>query len=41
LKKDDRYRTVRLDYHDGLRYPMLKRIEGVPDRLEAILQPLK
>ncbi len=41
LKKDDRYRTVRLDYHDGLRYPMLKRIEGVPDRLDAILQPLK
>jgi len=41
LKKDDRYRTVRLDYHDGLRYPILKRIDGVPDRLDAILQPLK
>lgn len=41
LKKDDRYRTVRIDYHDGLKYPHLARIDGTPDRLEAILQPLK
>lgn len=41
LKKDDRYRTVRIDYHDGLKYPHLVRIDGTPDQLEAILQPLK
>jgi len=41
LKKDDHYRTVSLDYHDGLKYPHLVRIEGTPDRLTAILQPVK
>lgn len=40
LKKDDRYRTVSFDYHEGLKYPHLVRIEGTPDRLGAILQPL-
>jgi hypothetical protein len=28
-------------YHDGLKYPHLVRIEGTPDRLAAIFQPLK
>lgn len=41
LKKDDRYRTVSMDYHEGLKYPHLVRIEGTPDRLSAILAPLK
>jgi predicted metalloprotease with PDZ domain len=41
LKKDDRYRTVSLDYHEGLKYPHLARIEGTPDRLSAILAPMK
>ncbi|MET3107322.1 putative metalloprotease with PDZ domain [Oxalobacteraceae bacterium GrIS 1.18] len=41
LKKDDRYRTVRIDYHEGLKYPHLVRIEGTPDRLSAILKPMK
>ncbi|PRC91201.1 M61 family metallopeptidase [Solimicrobium silvestre] len=41
LKKDDRYHTVSIDYHDGLKYPHLVRIEGTPDRLTTILQPLK
>ncbi|WP_298159929.1 peptidase M61 [Brevundimonas sp.] len=27
------YRTVIFDYHDGLKYPHLERIEGTPDRL--------
>ena len=39
LKKDDRFRTIRFDYHDGLRYPHLERIEGTPDRLGDILAP--
>jgi predicted metalloprotease with PDZ domain len=33
VKDGDRYRTVSLDYHDGLRYPHLERIPGTPDRL--------
>jgi predicted metalloprotease with PDZ domain len=41
LKKDDRYLTERIDYHEGLRYPRLERIETTPDRLETIFRPLK
>jgi predicted metalloprotease with PDZ domain len=41
VKKGPVYRTVSLDYHDGLRYPHLERIPGTKDRLEAILTPLK
>jgi predicted metalloprotease with PDZ domain len=40
FKKDDRFRTERIDYHDGLKYPHLQRIEGTPDRLEAIFKPM-
>ncbi|GAA0652346.1 M61 family metallopeptidase [Brevundimonas lenta] len=39
LKKGDRFRTIRFDYHGGLRYPHLERIEGTPDRLGDILTP--
>ncbi|MBN8481828.1 MAG: M61 family metallopeptidase [Xanthomonadales bacterium] len=35
----DRFRTVRIDYHGGLRYPRLERIAGSPDRLGDILAP--
>ncbi|WP_312688223.1 M61 family metallopeptidase, partial [Brevundimonas nasdae] len=28
IKSGDRFRTVAFDYHDGLRYPRLERIEG-------------
>jgi predicted metalloprotease with PDZ domain len=41
LKRGDEYRTVSLDYHDGLRMPHLERVDSVPDRLNAILSPLK
>ncbi|HAT32270.1 MAG TPA: peptidase M61 [Janthinobacterium sp.] len=41
VKKGTQFRTVALDYHAGLRYPRLERIAGAPDRLQAILQPLK
>jgi predicted metalloprotease with PDZ domain len=41
VKDFDRYRTIALDYHGGLRYPHLERIEGKPDRLTAILAPRK
>lgn len=39
VKAGDYYRTVRIDYRDGLRYPHLVRIEGTPDRLSQILAP--
>ncbi|MFA9215987.1 MAG: peptidase M61, partial [Sphingomonadaceae bacterium] len=41
VKRGTQFRTIALDYHGGLRYPRLERIPGTPDRLEAILQPLK
>ena len=40
LKKGTHFRTVALDYHGGLKYPRLQRIEGTPDRLQGILQAL-
>ena len=36
VKEFNRYRTVTLDYQDGLRYPHLQRIEGTPDCLSKI-----
>jgi predicted metalloprotease with PDZ domain len=39
LKNGDRFRTVRIDYHDGLRYPRLQRDDSVPARLDQILAP--
>lgn len=38
VKEFDRYRTIAIDYHDGLRYPHLERISGTPDRLGPIFQ---
>lgn len=35
----DRYRTVRIAYFEGLKYPQLQRIEKSPDRVGAILKP--
>jgi predicted metalloprotease with PDZ domain len=39
VKNGNRYSTVRIDYHDGLRYPRLIRHADVPARLDAILAP--
>ncbi len=33
------YQTLSLDYHDGIRYPHLERIPGIPDMLAAIVAP--
>jgi predicted metalloprotease with PDZ domain len=33
------YKTIAMPYYDGMRYPSLQRIDGVPDRLDEILQP--
>jgi predicted metalloprotease with PDZ domain len=34
----DQFRTVKIDYHGGLRYPHLARIENTDERLDAIGQ---
>jgi predicted metalloprotease with PDZ domain len=39
LKDGERFRTVAIEDHGGLRYPKLVRVEGLPDRLSAILAP--
>jgi predicted metalloprotease with PDZ domain len=41
VKNEDHYRTVRVDYHDGLRYPRLQRDPSVPARLDEIVTPRK
>ena len=38
VKNFDQYQTLRIDYHDGLKYPHLERIEGKPDRLSELLK---
>jgi hypothetical protein len=37
VRQGDLYRTVRIDYHEGLRYPHLERIDGTASRLDDIL----
>ncbi|HEY3517416.1 MAG TPA: peptidase M61 [Gammaproteobacteria bacterium] len=39
LRNGDQYRTIALDYHDGLRYPHLERDDAASDRLTEILSP--
>ena len=39
VKNFDEYKTVRIDYHDGLKYPHLVRDTGKPDTLSALLKP--
>jgi predicted metalloprotease with PDZ domain len=41
VRNDDRYRTVRLNYRDGLRYPHLEREPSQPALLDDILAPRK
>lgn len=40
LKREDQFLTVNIDYHGGLRYPHLERVEGTPDLLDAVLAPV-
>jgi predicted metalloprotease with PDZ domain len=39
VREGDRFRTVRLDYHGGLRYPHLERDPNRPDLLGTIFAP--
>ena len=38
VKNFDEYKTVRIDYHDGLKYPHLVRDTGKPDTLGVLLK---
>jgi predicted metalloprotease with PDZ domain len=40
VSNDNEFRTVRLNYHDGEKYPRLERVQGTPDLLDQILKPL-
>lgn len=39
VKDFNRYRSIDIRYHEGLRYPALERIAGKPDYMSAILNP--
>ncbi|MFL6591881.1 MAG: M61 family metallopeptidase [Luteimonas sp.] len=41
VREFNRYRTIDVDYHGGLRYPHLERIAGTPDYLTQILAARK
>ncbi|MBC3876874.1 M61 family metallopeptidase [Undibacterium sp. FT79W] len=41
VRHGEYYRTIKLDYFEGLKYPALVRNNLVPDRLSKILTPLK
>ena len=41
VKDGDHFKVVDLKYNGGLRYPRLERIEGKPDLLSKIYEPLK
>jgi predicted metalloprotease with PDZ domain len=39
IKDGEYYKTLRVDYHGGERYPHLVRVEGAPDLLAEIIAP--
>ncbi len=41
IKDRDQIKPVTVDYHGGMRYPHLERVDGTPDRLDAILSPVQ
>jgi len=41
VKDGDHFKVVEIKYNGGLRYPRLERIEGKPDLLSKIYEPLK
>lgn len=40
IKRGETYREVALDYHDGLRYPVLERVGTGASSLDSLLAPL-
>jgi predicted metalloprotease with PDZ domain len=41
LKYQGAYQTIAVDYHDGLQYPHLVRVDGTPDYLDEIIAAKK
>jgi predicted metalloprotease with PDZ domain len=41
VKRDGEFLILNVDYHGGLGYPHLERVETTPDRLDAILAPVR
>lgn len=41
VKNLEYYKTYRVEYHGGLRYPHLERVKSTPDYLDQIITPLK
>jgi len=41
VQSGSHYRTVKIDYHGGIRIPHLERVGGTPDLLGDILTPLR
>jgi predicted metalloprotease with PDZ domain len=41
VKDRDQIKSVALDYHGGLRYPHLERVDGMPARLDDILKAVE
>ena len=41
VKDGSHYKTVKIDYHGGLRYPHLERVEGTPDLWSDIIAEKK
>ena len=40
VENAETFKTFRLDYHGGQRYPHLERDAGKPDGLSAVIAPL-
>ena len=38
VKNFDEYQTLKVPYHDGLKYPHLERVKGEPDHLSELLK---
>jgi predicted metalloprotease with PDZ domain len=34
------FKVIKIDYHEGERYPVFERVASVPDRLDEILKPM-
>ena len=41
IENGEFFTTQTIDYHDGLHYPHLERVEGRPDRLAVLIKPLR
>ena len=40
VSNENHFRTLKIDYHGGQRYPYLERVKGEKDVLDEILKPL-